>query len=559
MIISQQRARFSVLIALALVVALSLGIGGAWSVNSASAQLPETPGVNFQVDAPNQRLEMIVNSSRIFTLDSKIPKAQVNNPDLLKLTPLSPSKIQVSATKPGVTQVNLWTEDGSIHTVDVVIIGDGRELQMLLESEFPNSTIKVRPLASSVVLSGFVDRPESVSRIVAMAEDYYPRVINNINVGGVQQVSLKVKVYEVSRTKLETLGFDFAAFNGNDFITSSVSGIIQGVALSSGEIPGSGAGTMTFGVLGNNSGFFGFVEALQQSNLAKLLSEPTLTSISGRPASFLSGGEVPIEVASGLGTNSIEFKEFGTRVDFVPIVLGNGNLRLEVRPMVSEVDASLGVNGTPGFRTRWVDTAVEMQAGQTLALAGLIQEKVEIEKRGLPYISDMPYIGAPFRRTRQRRNEVELLIVVTPELIGAIDPNDAPCALPGDHSGMPTTNELFWRGYMEKPASGPYDGMMHGQPGIGPMIQHGEEIPPGAPLIEVKRNGQASGDPDSQGVFTPSGPRDSREQPVSSRPRSSSQSGTSNSAPSSNSRLPAAPAPGTPGLIGPTGYDSLDF
>ncbi|MEX0793012.1 MAG: pilus assembly protein N-terminal domain-containing protein, partial [Pirellulaceae bacterium] len=310
MIISQQRARFSVLIALALVVALSLGVGSAWSVKLASAQSPETlspetPGVNFQVDAPNQRLEMIVNSSRIFTLDSKIPKAQVNNPDLLKLTPLSPTKIQVSATKPGVTQVNLWTEDGSIHTVDVVVIGDGRELQMLLESEFPNSTIKVRPLASSVVLSGYVDRPEAVSRIVAMAEDYYPRVINNINVGGAQQVALKVKVYEVSRTKLETLGFDFAAFNGNDFITSSVSGIIEGVALSAGEIPGAGAGTMTFGVLGDNSGFFGFVEALQQNNLAKLLSEPTLMSISGRPASFLTGGEVPIEVASGLGTNSI--------------------------------------------------------------------------------------------------------------------------------------------------------------------------------------------------------------------------------------------------------------
>jgi pilus assembly protein CpaC len=186
MIITKQRARFSVLVAVALVVGCTGSV--------VLAQSPETPGVNFQVDAPNQRLEMIVNSSRIFTLDSKIPKAQVNNPDLLKLTPLSPSKIQVSATKPGVTQVNLWTEDGSIHTVDVVVIGDGRELQMLLESEFPNSSIKVRPLASSVVLSGYVDRPESVSRIVMMAEDYYPRVINNINVGGVQQVSLKVKV-----------------------------------------------------------------------------------------------------------------------------------------------------------------------------------------------------------------------------------------------------------------------------------------------------------------------------------------------------------------------------
>ena len=112
----------------------------------------EAPGVNFQVANPNQRLEMIVNSSRIFTLDEKIPKAQVNNPELIRLTPLSPNKIQVSALKPGVTQVNLWAEDGTIFTVDVIVIGDGRELQMLLESEFPNASIKVRPLASSVVL-----------------------------------------------------------------------------------------------------------------------------------------------------------------------------------------------------------------------------------------------------------------------------------------------------------------------------------------------------------------------------------------------------------------------
>ncbi|MFI4874424.1 MAG: pilus assembly protein N-terminal domain-containing protein, partial [Blastopirellula sp. JB062] len=107
----------------------------ALATTAANAQeVGAAPNVHFQVDAPNQRLEMMVNSSRIFTLDAKIPKAQVNNPDLLRLTPLAPNKIQVSALKPGVTQVNLWNEDGSIHTIDVIVIGDGRELQMLLES-----------------------------------------------------------------------------------------------------------------------------------------------------------------------------------------------------------------------------------------------------------------------------------------------------------------------------------------------------------------------------------------------------------------------------------------
>ncbi|MEW4455732.1 pilus assembly protein N-terminal domain-containing protein [Bremerella sp. JC817] len=516
----------------------------------------EAPGVNFQVAAPNQRLEMIVNSSRIFTLDNKIPKAQVNNPDLLRLTPLAPNKIQVSALKPGVTQVNLWADDGSIFTVDVVVIGDGRELQMLLESEFPNATIKVRPLASSVVLSGFVDRPDAISRIVEMAQDYYPKVINNITVGGVQQVMLKVKVYEVSRTKLRTVGFDFAAFSGNDFVVSSVSGIINSVTQSSQTIATTGADTVTFGVVGNNTAFFGFIEALRQNNLAKLLSEPTLNAMSGRPASFLSGGEVPIQVSSGLGTTSIEFKEFGTRVDVVPIVLGNGNIRLEVRPLVSEVDSSVSVNGTPGFRTRWVDTAVEMQAGQTFALAGLIQDKIETENRGIPYLADIPWAGAAFRRVQDRRNEVELLFVVTPELVAPLNADEEPCEKPGTASGPLNDTELYWRGYMEVPncvPGGAYGGGMIGP--SGPSIIEGEVIEQGAPLMEVPTPAMNQGpafetSTEMKGVHTPSGPR---MQPVSIQTNPGVR-------PSSVQKpAPVASSGPMPAMIGPSGYDTLDF
>ncbi len=515
----------------------------------------EAPGVNFQVANPNQRLEMIVNSSRIFTLDEKIPKAQVNNPDLIRLTPLSPNKIQVSALKPGVTQVNLWAEDGTIFTVDVIVIGDGRELQMLLESEFPNASLKVRPLASSVVLSGFVDRPDAINRIVQMAEDYYPKVINNITVGGVQQVMLKVKVYEVSRTKLRTMGFDWAAVAGNDYVVQSVSGIISSVAQGGASVATAGAETVTFGVIGNNSSFFGFVEALRQNNLAKLLSEPTINAMSGRPASFLSGGEVPIQVASGLGTTSIEFKEFGTRVDVVPIVLGNGNIRLEVRPLVSEVDSSLAVQGTPGFRTRWVDTAVEMKAGQTFALAGLIQEKIETENRGIPYLADIPWAGAAFRRVQDRRNEVELLIIVTPELVGPLNPGEEPCAMPGTSSGPLNDTELYWRGYMEVPNCGPgsYETGMIGP--TGPSVIEGEMIGPGTPLMEVPSPTSATSpqfetNTQMQGVHTPSGRRTS---PVSIQPNpgvrpSSGQSST-----------PVQSSAPMPTMIGPSGYDTLDF
>lgn len=522
------------------VACLLLAIAASPAVNA--QDMGAAPSVNFSVDAPNQRLEMMVNSSRIFTLDAKIPKAQVNNPDLLRLTPLAPNKIQVSALKPGVTQVNLWNESGAIHTIDVIIIGDGRELQMLLETEFPNSSVKVRPLASSVVLSGYVDRPEAVSRIVAMAEDYYPKVINNISVGGVQQVMLKVKVYEVSRTKLRRLGIDWAAIGNEYFVSQTVGSILAPAGvLTSGARDALSATTQTvqFGVVGSSTQFYGFLEALQQKNLAKLTSEPTLTTVSGRPASFLAGGQVPIQVASGLGTTSIQFKDFGTRVDFVPIVLGNGNLKLEVRPEVSEVDASLAVNGTPGFRTRRADTAVEMKSGQSMALAGLIQEKIETESRGVPYLADMPWIGAAFRRNVDRRNEVELLIIVTPELVGALNPEEVPCEYPGSGTGIVNDCELYGRGYVEVPACPP-GGMMMGDPGmIGPY--EGENIAPGPPVIEMSEPVPAAQSIQMHGPAM--GPA-----PVA-KPQISTVEASN----------PRPPVGAEPTLIGPVGYDALRF
>ena len=177
--------------------------------------------------------------------------------------------------------------------------------------------------------------------------------------------------------------------------------------------------------LNSNASFFGFIQALQQNNLIKTLAEPTLVTVSGRPAYFLAGGSVPYPIPSGLGTTSVAFKDFGTQVDFVPIVLGNGNVRLEVRPQVSALDYSieLNINGSlvPGFTVRTVDTGVELKVGQTLALAGLIQSRIESTKRQVPWIGDLPVIGTLFRSVSESMNEVELLILVRPELAEAME------------------------------------------------------------------------------------------------------------------------------------------
>ena len=410
--------------------------------------------IDFPVTKDSQRLEMVVNTTRILTTTKEVPRAMVNNPDVVRVVPLSPNKVQLSAVKAGVTQVNLWDEDGRLYTVSLIIMGDAQELQMLMQTEFPQASIRVRPLQTSVVLSGRVDKSEDVSRIVRMAEDYFPKVINNITVGGVQQVLLHVNVMEVSRTKLRAMGFDWVNFGSTDFVAQTVAGTLAQFT-STGTATGAGGETVSFGLVGDNNQFFGFLEALRDNNLAKILAEPTLVTVSGRPAAFNAGGEFPILVPQSLGTISVEYKQFGTRVDFVPIVLGNGLIRLEVRPQVSELDnangVTLGGNRIPALRTRWVDTAVEMRAGQTLALAGLIQTRVESQNVGLPWLSDLPWAGAAFRRVQEQQNEIELVVMVRPELVDALDPHEVPECLPGNQTTSPNDTELYFRGYLEVP------------------------------------------------------------------------------------------------------------
>jgi hypothetical protein len=287
-----------------------------------------------------------------------------------------------------------------------------------------------------------------------LAEDYAPKVINNINVGGVQQILLKVKVMEINRTKLRRLDVDFAYLGGNgSFAVNSVNSVLSFDGI--GDLRTSNADTFSFGIVHNNQRFLGFLDALQENRVAKILAEPNLIAVSGRPAQFNVGGEFPVLIPQSLGTTSIEYKPFGTQIDFLPIVLGNGNIRLEIRPRVSDLDFSVPIelNGDilPALKVRQVDTAVEMKAGQTFAIAGLVQEKSLGSKNGLPYLSDLPVIGVPFRGTENNVEEIELLIMVTPEFADPIDACEAPCEGPGYFTTNPTNRQLYCGGHVEVP------------------------------------------------------------------------------------------------------------
>lgn len=543
----------------------------AQSVTAYAQDAPsKTPPVVQKITASNTKVEMTVSASRILTMDQPIPRAQVANPDLLDFTVLSENQVQIHAKKAGLTTINLWDDKDEIHTVDVVILGDVRELDRLLRDQFPTAAVRLTPTSSSsLLLSGYVDRTDYVNRIVTIAQEYYPKVINNMIVGGSQQVLLHVRVMEVSRTNLKSLGFDFANFSGSDFMSSGASGIINkanptaGLFRTAGSLTTNGSETIQFGIVNDPSGFVGFLEALKRENLLKVLAEPNLVTVSGRPASYLVGGEVPYPQPTGFGNISINFKPFGTQIDFVPIVLGNGSVRLEVRPQVSELDRTIGVsiNGTtvPGFRQRTVDTGVELKFGQTLAIAGLLQQRVEMEKRGLPYLMDVPYLGMLFSRKVSTVNEVELLIVVRPELVEAMDPDQVPPCGPGANSMNPDDCDLYWRGYMEVPVQPQGAG-----PGPGGPSSDPEHVLPPGPTTPAEEMPRAQAPPRGGRAVVvsdaPAAPRvasnSSRRGATTAQP-AATRTRTYNPPNPQGRKTPQAAnsSASPPGFIGPIGYD----
>ena len=397
-----------------------------WFVSTSYGDAPSLPVkassglAGVESSAQGKRLELKVNQTRSLSLAEPFFGVEVSHADIVEAHPLSERKLQLLGKRPGVASFRIFDSRGRARVFEVAVLPDTSEFELILQSQFPTAALNVTAYSGGVLLSGFVQEADEAERIVKIAEDFYPRVLHNIKKCGAQQVLLHICVMEVSRTKLRALGFDLRC------------GIVQ-----------------------RGHGGHGFLDALRENDLAKVLAEPTLVALSGRNASFRAGGEFPVVVPGALGTNSIEYKPYGMEIDFVPHVLAGGRIRLEVSPRVSEIDpetrTKLGQHRVPSLNVRQVDTGVEMQAGQTLALAGLIQNRVEAENRGIPLLAEIPYLGVPFRHVYHRQDEVELLITVTPELIGPVDAHQVSPGGPGLNSTTPSSKALFCHGHLEVP------------------------------------------------------------------------------------------------------------
>ncbi|MCA9248290.1 MAG: pilus assembly protein N-terminal domain-containing protein [Planctomycetales bacterium] len=298
-----------------------------------------------------------------------------------------------------------------------------------------------------------------------------PKIINLIRVPGVQQVMLQVKIAELNRTGLREIGADlgFAGGNGNVFGTSIGGAVVSAFGLLGGGVAGgasaaNGPSTTAFGVF-PDADFQIFLRALRDNSLLRILAEPNLVAMSGHQASFLAGGQFPVPVPqiSGGVANSItvQFRDFGVQLDFLPYVLDDDVIRLTVAPEVSSIDFSLGttlvVGGDPipGLNTRRADTTVEMRQGQTLAIAGLLQVEVDGNTSRIPGLGDLPYIGPLFSNTSHERKEKELLVLVTPYLVSPMQCEDVP-ALPGQDILDPHDVEFYFHNRIEGRTGMPY-------------------------------------------------------------------------------------------------------
>lgn len=448
-----------------------------WNITNSNVAVQENSG-------GRQSIQMVVSTSREITADRAFKQVRIQNPNVITALPLTGgNRLQISAVTTGVTQVDLVGADDSVYTIEVMVLSDVRELEAILRQVFPGTHLVVTPIQKGCIISGFVSSDDDVEHVMHIAEQYFTTVINKVTVTGVHTIQLETQVMEVSRTKLKELGIDWGFANGDDAIANTAGGLMTATGAVFG---GTTTQNFTIGVAENGTQFFSSIKALRQNNLVKVLANPTLTAVDGRPASFNVGGEIPIVVPSGLGQVGIQYREYGTRVDYVAKIRGEGRVYLEVRPYVSEIDPtrSVTINGTsvPGLRSRFLETGVELQAGQTLALGGLLQMRTESLNSGLPFFSDLPYLGALFRTTRELQNEIELLITVTPNFAGPMDAHEVPMGGPGTNTTSPTERELFMKGYIEVPTG---DNCLPGQSGMisngystGQMIQNQGQVQP---------------------------------------------------------------------------------
>lgn len=430
-------------------------------------------------EAPARVITMSVGSGQLirlpramtgmFVADDKVADVQVKGPTALYLFGKAPGTTSVYATDKSGTVI--WSSDVRVGNN---LTGVGAMLRMAM----PEADVTATPVGGMILLTGTVIAPRDIEEAQHLTEAFTGpgvQVVNRLHAATAQQVSLQVKIVEVSRSVATDIGvnllsrdksggFLFGIGQGDAGTIKTITGTVDP---STGVGPGGTAYTFN-NLAGTTLGFAGHALGLdilstlqlaETHGLVTTLAEPTLTALSGETASFLAGGEIPVPQSEGLGAVSVVFKQYGVSLSFTPFVLANGSISMRVRPEVSQLSdaGSVKLSGfvIPALTTRRAETTVVLGSGQSFVIGGLLQNNHNNTTNKAPFLGDLPILGTLFRSNSFRKDESELVIVVTPYLVKPVDANKI--VLPTDGYRAPTAAERVLLGKM-------YDGAPAGVP-----------------------------------------------------------------------------------------------
>lgn len=408
--------------------------------------------------AASSALSVPMNRAVVVESDVPFTELSIANPGIADISSLSDRTIYVLGKEPGRTTLTLLGADGRLITnVEVHVSPDMAEFKERLTQILPGENIEVRTANDGIVLSGTVSSTARLDRALDLANRYAPdRVSNLMMVGGTQQVMLKVRFAEMQRSVSKALSTSLSLDSGGP-IGGLTTEAFSGTSTLAPDGESNGAAVFGFGAGGFEVGVL--LEALETRGIVRSLAEPNLTALSGQEATFLAGGEYPVPVSNLNNVITIEYKPFGIELNFVPTVVDQDIINIEMVAAVSAIDPSNGIviDGfeIDAFTRRETSTTVEMRDGESFAIAGLLQDDFTDLNGQVPWIGDVPILGALFRSASYQRAQTELVIIVTPHLVTPT--RGEALALPTDRVRPPTEQDLFLFGRVARtnaPSSG---------------------------------------------------------------------------------------------------------
>jgi pilus assembly protein CpaC len=385
--------------------------------------------------AAQSRVLLTTGRSTVLDVDFDITRIAVTNPAIADAVVVQPREVLIDGKAPGTISLIVWGGDRRVQ-YDLVVQQPVTTLEQQLQMLFPREEIQVSLNGDAVVLSGSVSSTQVMLRVAEVAQASTPKgnVINMLTVPGgsdAQQVMLQVRFAEVNRRALQELGVALfttvAGFKG--WTGRSTTQQFPAPDFEQDQLVFSDF--LNLFLFNNENGLGGVLRALRQTGYFQSLAEPNLIAYNGQEASFLAGGEFPIPFVQNQAI-SIQFKEFGVRLNFRPTIAGD-LIRLHVRPEVSSLDFNNGLllEGfrIPALTTRRAETEIELRDGQSFAIAGLINNSAQDDEAAIPILSQLPIIGHLFKSRADRKERTELLVLVTPRLVRPLNPDDVP-ALP---------------------------------------------------------------------------------------------------------------------------------